>query len=191
MNGYILNDCEIKPLSFHVRNTKCGGNLCDRQKGNVGKCACYQMLNRSGNVIISVELLVTHPCGNTFTTYFRSKWFLEKYILTGSLPTGVRSHTFQDYEIEDRFFSSLDRIMRYINSKNKCQVVGWAKRGEVMDQGVLQPNEGLHSTAAKVMVQSGTLNHNITKLEPMDLTSLNSEFYDTLRFDVETGFNIP
>ena len=69
-------------------------------------------------------------------------------------------------------------------------MVGWAKRGEVMDQGVSQPNNGLHGTAAKVMVQSGTLNPHITRLEPMDPTHLNSDYYDTLRFNVEAGFNI-
>ena len=104
INGFILNDCDIKPVSFHVRNTRCGGNLCDRQKDDVGKCACYQMPNRSGNVIISVEMLVRLPCGNTFTTYFWSKWFLEKYIFTGNLPAGVRADAFEDFEIEDRFF---------------------------------------------------------------------------------------
>ena len=59
-----------------------------------------------------------------------------------------------------------------------------------MDQGVSLPNNSLHSTATRVMIQSRTLNYHITKLESMNLTSLNSEFYDTLRFDAETGFNI-
>ena len=117
MNGFILNDCEITPMSFHVRNTRCGGNLCDRQKDDVSKCACYQMPNRSGNVIISVEVLVTLPDGNTFKTYLRSKWFLEKYILSGSLPAVVRANSFEDWEIEDRFFTSLDKSLRYINGK--------------------------------------------------------------------------
>ena len=54
INGFILPNCEIEVLSFHVRNTRCGGNLCNRQQDNVGKCACYQMPNRSGNVIISI-----------------------------------------------------------------------------------------------------------------------------------------
>ena len=68
--------------------------------------------------------------------------------------------------------------------------MGWAKRGEVMDQGVSQPNNGLHGTAAKVMVQSGTLNHHITRLEPMTPSDLNHDFYNTLRFNVETGFTV-
>ena len=190
MNGFILNDCEIKPLSFHVCNTKCGVNLCDRQRVDVGKCACYQMPNRSGSVIISIELRVTLPDGNTFTAYFRSKWFVEKYVLNGNLPADVRASSFEDFEIEDCFFRSLDYIMKYINSNGKFQVVGWAKRGEVMDQGVSQPNNGLPHNAAKVMVQSGTLNHHVTKIEPMTPSLLHSQYYDSLRFKVEMGFNV-
>ena len=41
VNGYILHDCEISPLGFSVQNTRCGGNMCDRQQESVSKCACY------------------------------------------------------------------------------------------------------------------------------------------------------
>ena len=80
--------------------------------------------------------------------------------------------------------------MKYINSNGKFQVVGWAKRGDVMDQGVSQPNNGLPHNAAKVMVQSGTSNHHVTKIEPMTPSLLHSQYYDSLRFKVETGFNV-
>ena len=84
----------------------------------------------------------------------------------------------------------MDYITRDINNTGKFQVVGWAKRGDVMDQGVSQPNNGLPHNALKVMVQSGTLNHHIIKLEPMTPSILNSEYYDGLQFNVETGFNV-
>ena len=73
LNGFILNDCTINPRCFEVRNTKWGGNLCDRQQESLSKCACYQMPNRSGNVIVSVEVTVTTSDGNTFGTKIRSK----------------------------------------------------------------------------------------------------------------------
>ena len=97
---------------------------------------------------------------------------------------------FKEYEIEDRIFLSLDRILKYINSRGKFEIVGWAERGEVMDQRVSQPNNGLHSTAAKDMVQSGTLNDHITKLEPMTPSVLNHKNYETLMFNLETGFTV-
>ena len=153
MNGFILHNCEIKPLGFHVQNTRCGGNMCDRQQENLGKCACYQMPNRSGNVMISFEVEVSLPDGKSFTTFFRSKWFLETFILKGNLPVGIRANSFEDYVIEERFFNALDAFTKYINSKGKFLVIGWAKRGEVMDQGVSQPSNGLPYNAPKTMVQ--------------------------------------
>ena len=54
--------------------------------------------------------------------------------------------------------------------------MGWAKRGEVMDQNVDQPSNGLPHNAPKTMIQSRTLIHHITKLEPMMPTELSQEF---------------
>ena len=50
-----------------------GGNLLDRQQDNVGKCACYQIPNPSGKVIILVGIKVNLPNENTFTTFLRNK----------------------------------------------------------------------------------------------------------------------
>ena len=77
--------------------------MCDRQQDSLGKCAYYQMPNHSGNVVISVEIEVELPDGTSFTTFFRSKWFLEKYIFKGNLPVGIRADAFEDYEVEEFF----------------------------------------------------------------------------------------
>ena len=61
LNGFILNDCTINARCFEVCNTKCGGNLCNRQQDNISKCACYQMPNRSGTIVAAVEVTVTTP----------------------------------------------------------------------------------------------------------------------------------
>ena len=80
--------------------------------------------------------------------------------------------------------------MKYINGKGKFLVQGWAKRGEVMDQNVDQPSNGLAHNAPKTMIQSGTLIHHVTKLEPMTPTALFQEYIDLLRFDVTVGFDV-
>ena len=189
-NGFILPGCEIKVLSFVVRNTKCGGNLCDRQQDGIAKCPCYQMPNRSGNVIISVEIEVTTSNGSKFTNTFRSKWFLEQFIFNRYLPIGCRATLFEDYEVEDRLFSALQDVMDYISRCSKFIVIGWIKRGQVLDQGVAQPGNGLQHNATKVMVQSGSLTHHITRLDLMRPNLVNQEYLETLKFDVLTGFTV-
>ena len=188
MNGFVLHDCTISVLSFHVRNTKCGGNLCDRQQDDVSKCACYQMPNRSGNVIISIDVNINFEDGTTINTTIRSKWFLEKYIFTDPLPGGTRAVNFEDYEVEDRLFLALDKVTKYINRLCKFRIIGWAKRGEVQDQGVDQPNNGLPHNASRTMVQSGTLNHHVTRVDPMRPESVNIEYLNSLKFDIVEGF---
>ena len=44
-----------------MRNTKCGGNLCDRQQVSNSKCACYQMQNSSGHIVIYIEFQIKIP----------------------------------------------------------------------------------------------------------------------------------
>ena len=61
INGFIIHDCTVSVLSFQVQNTKRGDNLCDRQQVSIGKCACYQIHNCNGNVVISVEIQIISP----------------------------------------------------------------------------------------------------------------------------------
>lgn len=62
------------------------------------------------------------------------------------------------------------------------------KRGEFLDQGVDQPNIGLLHNAAHTSVESGALNHHITRTEPMNPGKINLDELDPLKFDVGNGF---
>jgi len=188
MNGFILHDCTVTPLGFYVRKGNCGGNLCDRQHESLASCACFQM-QRQNNLVFSIEVEVA--CGEvTFKTIFRSKWFIDNYILNGTLPIATNASDFEDFVVEDRFFESLDNIFGYINRNCKFQVTGWAKRGEVMDTGVAQPSNGLPHNAPKVVVESSNLIHHITKIDPMTPHMLVKETIDGFRFDAVNGLNV-
>ena len=64
------------------------------------------------------------------------------------------------------------------------------KRGEVEDQGVYQPNNGLPHNSQRVMVQSGNLNHHISKMEPTNPELVNLITLNGFKFNVDTGFQI-
>ena len=119
IHSFILLNCEINVNGFVVQNTKCGGNLCDRQSNNIGQCACYQMDNRSGNVIIQVDIILKFEDGNDINTKFSSKWFLENYIFTGSLPVGTKANHFDSFDVEDKLYESLRKVTNYINDQCK------------------------------------------------------------------------
>ena len=64
------------------------------------------------------------------------------------------------------------------------------KRGEVEDQGVYQPNNGLPHNAQIVMVQSVNLNHHISNMEPMNPEVVNIITLNSFKFNVDTGSQI-
>ena len=62
----------------------------------------------------------------------------------------------------------------------KFHVIGWENRGKVQYQGVDQPSNssnGLPCNAARVMVEYGTLNHHITRLDHMRPSDVNVDIY--------------
>ena len=96
----------------------------------------------------------------------------------------------EDYEVEDRIYTTAPNVFNYINTIGGFIVVGWVKRGEVEDQGVDQPKNGWPHNAQRVMVQSGNLNHHISNLEPMNPEAVNYITLNGYKFDVNTGFKI-
>ena len=72
----------------------------------------------------------------------------------------------------------------------KFRVIGWANRGEEQDQGVDQPSHGPPHNTACVMVQSGTLNHHVTRLEPMKPQNVDLDHLKQMKFDVDRDFTV-
>ena len=195
VNGFILLNCMVTIRSFQVIDSPCGGNLCDHQSlmnGDImtNRCCCIQMMNRVGNVVILFDVEVRTDEGATFNTRMSSKWFMKHFILSDDFPAGTRAFRFEDYEVEDRIYATATNVFNYINTIGGFIVVGWVKRGEVEDQGVDQPNNGLPHNAQRVMVQSGNLNHHISKLEPMNPEAVNFITLNGCKFDVNAGFEI-
>ena len=111
--------------------------------------------------------------------------------MPGELPSGTRASISEDHEIGDRIYTSFESVTRYINMLCKFHVIGWANCGEFQDQGVDQPSNssnGLPHNAARVMVESGTLNHYITRLDHMRPSDINVDMLNQLNFDVVNGF---
>ena len=116
------------------------------------------------------------------------RWFSEKFILSGELPSGTREYIHEYYDIGYRICTSFEIVSRYINKLCKLRVIGWGKHGEVQDQGVDQPSNGLPHNAARVMVEYGTLNHHINQLDHIRPGDANVDMLNQLKFDVVNGF---
>ena len=65
------------------------------------------------------------------------------------------------------------------------RVIGWMKRCMVDDQGVYQTGTFI---GPKVLVQSGNINHHITRVDPMRPQLIDKRHLDSLKFDTTNGF---
>ena len=195
VNGFIILNVMLNIRIFQVIDSPCGGNLCDHQSlmnGDIMKnrCCCIQMMNRVGNVVIIFDVeLRTDDC-ETFNTRMSIKWCMKIFIISDDFPAGAQAFLFEDYEVEDRIYNTESRVFNDMNTVGGFQVVGWVKIGEVEDQGMDQPNNGLPHNSQRVMVQSGNLNHHISKMEPTNPELINLITLNGFKFNVDTGFQI-
>ena len=193
ISGYIINNCTINLQVVHIYDSSCGGNLCDQQglKDGSGviksRCSCIQATTRSGKPMFGLVVEVRSASGVVFTTELISKNFMKQYVFIGSLPEGARAHMFQQqWEVEDRLYQKIQSVFNFINRHGGFRVIGWTRRGEVLDQGVDQPNNGLPYNAARVMVEAGTLRYHITRVDPMTPLAIDLDVLHRLKFDVST-----
>ena len=111
----------------------------------------------------------------------------------------IRQYLQNKYNWSNDTFESIDwdahknaiekfNVTTRINNNGKFRVIGWVKRGEVQDQGVDQPNRGLPNNAGRVMVEAGTVNHHITRLDPMMPELLNRRTLQQKKFDIHYDF---
>ena len=83
------------------------------------------MNNRSGNVVISIEVTVTLRDHKTFNTHIQSKWFLVKYILTKPFIGETRLSQFQSWQVDTKLVDCIDNITMVINNTCLFCLIGW------------------------------------------------------------------
>ena len=138
----------------------------------------------------SWTITVLLPNGSSFQTRYASKWFMNNFIYSGPLPVGTRASDFEPFEVEEKLFGAFEDVCDYINDRGGFRAMIWVKRGQVQDQGVDQPNNGLPYNAARATVESGILNHHIVRLEPMTPEAIDLDELNNLKFNVSTGFHV-
>ena len=148
-------------------------------------------MNKSGKIAVVWGLRVKLPNGPVFRTSFTSKSFTNEFIFSGTMPINTKAcHFLDNYVIEDRLLEAGVNVCNYINDNGLFMVILWVKRGEVLDQGVDQPNNGLPYNAESTKVESGNLNHHIVKLLPMHPEDIDMTVFNSLKFNVETGLRV-
>lgn len=192
LNGFVLHSCDINLKSISFLDTPCGGDLCDQQSivsGGVQskRCACVQMKLRRGVAVVVYDVELVLEDGSTVPTQLCSKWFSRNYVFTGPFAAGTSASTLEDFMVTDRIYDAAVNVFNLVNDNGGWMVFGWTKRGEIQDQAVDQPGNGLPHNASKVTVEAGTLNYHVTRIDPMHPGAIDLDTFNDLRVDVVTG----
>ena len=193
LNGFVLRSCDIRLLNISFLDTPCGGDMCDQQSvvsaGGIHarRCACVQMNNRRGIAVVVYDIELELEDGSVVPTRLCSKWFSRKYVFSGPFAAGTSVATLEDFAVTDRIYDAAESVFNLINSNGGWLVYGWTKRGEIQDQAVDQPGNGLPHNAARVMVEAGNLNYHVTRIDPMEPGDIDMDTLNGLKVDVATG----
>lgn len=192
--GSILHNVRITVESSDIYNTCCNGRMCDQQSllkngSMANRCSCMQM-NSSGKVAINWGFKVDDANGGSFRAKYMSKQFTIDYVMTDELPNSVNAAKFDDSTVDDRLLDAAHDVCEYINANGGFMIVLWCKRGQVLDQGADQPNNGLPHNAARTTVESSNIKHHIVRVFPMEPERLDLDHIQQMKFDVVSGFRV-
>ncbi len=178
-------ESSINFLSFSTGTSTCTGATCGRlgllRQGRVQtKCSCIQMNGRGTSPLIAIDLKITSlVTGESVTCYeFSSKWFAKTYLFTGSIPTHVTEHHFNDFNLRFRIIAALNNIFQEIT---EWRVTGWVKPGTVDDQATASaPGANPYNNAqAAQRVDASRWPYHVVRIEPrfpenVDVARMNS-----------------
>ena len=171
-SGFTHNGVESRNDGAQYVKSTCSGMTCDGQSilsgGAVAKgCACFQMRHRKGSVLVSFFVTIVKADGTSFTAEYCSKSFCRTFIFNGDLPNGIRASHLEEFVVDERINNAANAVFDLVNSTGGWTISGWAtKRGEVQDQAVDQPGNGLPYNAPRVLIEAGNLNYHITRMVP-------------------------
>ena len=138
--SFVFNDAAVELKAVFPEESKCSGVFCDRQNCVANNksskaCGCYSNQNRLSSLVLCYDLLLRYGTDRgkemnieNFTSLKFSKLFLD-HDLPLSLTCNRLDNTEESFNLED----SIDSVLQYINETGGFTVVGWYKRGEIVD----------------------------------------------------------
>ena len=192
MSAFVHSNVQISLRSIAYHNSRCGGEFCDRQaivqNGVVAnRCACFQTnRQRNGCVVVIITFVFTREDGTEFIAELSSKWFLDNFVFNGAIPSGTRARHLEEFDVDERINTAVVDMLDCINSRGGFKIFGWTKRGEIQDQAVDQPGNGLPHNAPQNMIEAGELVFHVTRVEPVRPEDIDLNILEGFRVNVAT-----
>ena len=185
--AFCLNQCSIECMNITAEESGCAGLFCDKQRilevrrYNQG-CCCYSFDSRRANMIIDHTLNIRHHSLQEIMhvpNYSSVKFSL--HYQSAVFSTQVRQTSLDLTESYFNLDDSVDKVIELINDNGGFTVIGWYKRGEVMDRTILHQNNNtanIQNNVSSNEVNTQVDNSKIT-FHPCVIRATNPDFYTT------------
>ena len=163
--GFVLRHCKIEVTKTTALSSQCSGMFCDKQnvieaiKSRRG-CGCYSMVGRTCDIVFSHNITICTQDGSHHDSIHAKGFTSYKFDLQFMANPLPSSHSRNNYDNTERMFELEDVIqetVRRYNMKEGYSVIGWYKRGEIIDQS---------NKDEEVSVRNSDVNYHVVGITP-------------------------
>lgn len=181
LRSFVLTPVTLSLRKIAPKATTCSGLFCDKQRlsdwvGTPRGCGCYTMVTRRSNLSFDHSIVLALPDGsNIKMTNFSSTAFSKLYLDT-YVPSSVNVSTVRGNSNFLRIRAAAKAILALINENGGFTAIGWYKRGQINDKGLVGSTENSTNqrNSDDARVESGELNFHIVSIEPANRDFLRS-----------------
>ena len=182
--GFIVNNCQLQVLSVEVLTTNCKGFFCDRQRSaellRTGKnCGCYNMRGNSSN--LSIVHCIEFEDPTTQEIYKMEEFSSIKFsllYLTQYFPITVQRECLDPLsDNHDDLYDSIDNVLNFYNKNGGFTIIGWYRRGEIVDS--VQ-----YDTKSTDKVTASDVNYHVTSIYPSGFIDEEPDEVQEMKFNV-------
>jgi len=199
--AFVLNNATLDVLNSWLAETSCNGYFCDKQclKELVlsGRgCSCYAWPDNKTNMIAMHRIVIKSSdlMEDMKIDEFSSLKFSNLY-QTKPFPASLKKSNMAFSAKFNQLKKSIKKNMKLINQNGGFTVIGWYKRGVIMDKTILQyydnasPEVKRYLDREEAEVDSGKLTFHPVSIQPTDkrFTQAGNVFNNALKanlFDV-------
>ena len=156
-----FNDIAFIELSnMSITACNCVGFFCDRQNleenaKNGGVCPCYSSGDvRHAKLTICFSMTLNCTKGHSFDVDDYTSHRFSQFFLKTPFPS---TSSFNEWDQTEKFMELVTRVnsvIDLVNTSGGWTVIGWAKRGEINDQSVIDESQKIQSTDVKYHLTS-------------------------------------
>ena len=138
--SFVSTDVGIELKAMFAEESKCSVFFCDRQRcielvRNSKACGCYSMQNRLSSIVLCFDLVLNYGNNRTKKLHIENFSSLSfcRLFMDNDLPSSLTCNSLDNTNAHTKLEDCIDSVLQCVNKSGGFTVVGWYKRGEIVD----------------------------------------------------------